>query len=87
MLRDIDKTGPDADRWFHISPSVEGLPVRAGYYLGYLFAKFEGDGQSLPQLARMTPQQIHRDEVTFLTQLAHAGGAETGRLADPRSAD
>ncbi len=78
MLRDIDKTGPDADRWFHISPAVQGLPVRAGYYLGYLFARFEGGGHSLPQLARMAPQQLHRDAVTFLTQLAHAGGAATG---------
>jgi hypothetical protein len=83
MLRDIDKTGPDADRWFLASTSVEGLPIRAGYYLGYLFAKSEGDGQSLPQLARKAPQQIHEEAVTFLTQLAQAVNAETQRLADP----
>lgn len=86
MLRDIDKTGHDGDRWFLAGTSVEGLPVRAGYYLGYLFAKSEGDGQPLPQLARMAPQQIHGEAVTFLTQLAQAGGAETRRLADPGAA-
>jgi hypothetical protein len=76
MLRDIDKAGPDGDRWFLASTSVEGLPMRDGYYLGYLFAKSEGGGQSLPQLARMAPEQIHQEAVTFLTQLAHAGGVE-----------
>ncbi len=82
MLRDIDKTGPEADRWFLASVSVEGLPIRAGYYLGYLFAKSEGDGRPLTQLARMAPEQIHEEAITFLTQLARAGGAETGRLVD-----
>jgi hypothetical protein len=83
MLRDIDKAGPDGDRWFLANTSVEGLPIRAGYYLGYLFARSEGDGRPLPQLARLAPRQIHVEAVTFLTRLAQAGGAETGRLADP----
>jgi len=69
MLHDIEKTGPDADRWFVSSTSVEGLPVRAGYYLGYLFAKSVGDGQPLPKLARKAPQQVHEEAVTFLTQI------------------
>jgi hypothetical protein len=82
MLRDIDKSGPDADRWFLASASVEGLPIRAGYYLGYLFAKSEGDSgaraQPLPRLARMGPELIHGAAVTFLTHLAAAGGADPG---------
>jgi hypothetical protein len=82
MLRDIDKTGPDADRWFLAGTSVEGLPNRAGYYLGYLFAKSEGDrgarAQPLPQLARMAPDSIHGAAVTFLTRLAQDGGADPG---------
>jgi len=69
MLHDIEKTGPDADRWFVSSTSVEGLPVRAGYYLGYLFAKSVGDGQPLPKLARKAPQLVHEEAVTFLTQI------------------
>jgi hypothetical protein len=77
MLRDIDKTGSDGDRWFLASASVEGLPIRAGYYLGYLFAKSEGDGRSLSQLARMAPRQIHREAVAFLTQLAQGAGVQT----------
>jgi hypothetical protein len=36
LLRDIDKTGNEADRWFLANEEVEGLPARAGYYLGYL---------------------------------------------------
>jgi hypothetical protein len=70
MLRDIEKTGPDGDRWFVSSTSVDGLPVRAGYYLGYLFAKSVGDGRPLPQLARKPPQQVHEEAVAFLTQVA-----------------
>jgi hypothetical protein len=69
MLRDIDKTDMDGARWFLVSKSVDGLPERAGYYLGYLFAKSVGDGQPLPQLARMPPAQVHAQIVSFLTQL------------------
>jgi hypothetical protein len=79
MLRDIDKTGPDADRWFLASDSVEGLPIRAGYYLGYLFAKSQGDGRPLPELARMSPELVHGAAVTFLTQLAETGGSDRRR--------
>jgi hypothetical protein len=85
MLRDIDKTGPDGDRWFLASAAVEGLPIRAGYYLGYLFAKSQGEGRRLPQLARRGPRQIHREAVAFLTRLAQTGGAETSRPAVPRA--
>jgi hypothetical protein len=74
LLRDIDKTGPVADRWFVASASVEGLPIRAGYYLGYLFAKSEGDGQPLPQLARVAPERVHGAAVAFLTHLAQTEG-------------
>jgi hypothetical protein len=81
MLRDIDKTGPDADRWFLASASVEGLPIRAGYYLGYLFAKSAGDGRALPQLARTSPERVHAAAVTFLTHLAEGGGTEPARVA------
>ena len=40
-MRDIDKTGNEADRWFLANVEVEGLRARAGYYLGYLFASSE----------------------------------------------
>jgi len=46
------------------------LPARAGYYLGYLFAKSVGDGVPLPQLARMPLDQVHKQEVAFLTRLS-----------------
>lgn len=70
LLRDIDKSGSEAERWFLASVEVEGLPPRAGYYLGYLFASSEAGDRSLPQLARMEPARVHRDAVKFLTELA-----------------
>jgi hypothetical protein len=82
MLRDIDKSGSNADRWFLASDSVEGLPIRAGYYLGYLFAKSQGDGRPLPELARMSPERVHAAAIAFLGQLAESGGAQTARPAD-----
>jgi uncharacterized protein YjaZ len=48
---------------------VEGLPDRAGYYLGYLFAKSVGDGVPLPKLARMPLEEVHERERAFLTRL------------------
>jgi hypothetical protein len=63
LLRDIDKTGNEADRWFLANEEVEGLPARAGYYLGYLFASSEAGAGSLPQLARLEPARVHRDAV------------------------
>jgi hypothetical protein len=70
LLRDIDKTGSEADRWFLMGTQVEGLPDRAGYYLGYLFAKSLGEGVGLPSLARTSLEQVHEKERTFLADLA-----------------
>jgi hypothetical protein len=70
VLADIDKTGPEADRWFLANQSVDGMPQRVGYYFGYLFAKSIGDGQPLTKLARMKPDDVHAREVRFLTALA-----------------
>jgi len=70
LLADLDQTGKQGDRWFLMGTEVEGLPARAGYYLGYLFAKSVGDGVPLPQLARMPLDQVHKQEVAFLTKLS-----------------
>jgi hypothetical protein len=69
LLADLDKTGMPADRWFLMGTQVEGLPDRAGYYLGYLFAKSVGDGVPLPKLARMPLEQVHEQERAFLGHL------------------
>ena len=87
MLQDIDERGDVADRWFLAGQSVDGLPRRAGYYLGYLFAKSEGHGKPLPQLARTPPDQVHADAVKFLTQLAHARVTEGGQGRQVRGAN
>lgn len=70
LLHDIDKAGPEGDRWFLASTQVEGLPERSGYYLGYLFAKSVGEHVDLPALARMPLEQVHPKEVAFLADLA-----------------
>ena len=49
---------------------VESLPDRAGYYLGYLFAKSVGDGVPLPTLTRKSLDEVHEQERAFLTRLA-----------------
>jgi hypothetical protein len=70
LLQDLDKTGMPGDRWFLMRNQVEGLPDRAGYYLGYLFAKSVGDGVPLPALTRMPLEQVHEQARAFLTALA-----------------
>jgi len=75
LLQDLEKSDADGNRWFLANQSVDGLPPRAGYYLGYLFAKSEGEGRPLPKLARTPPQQVHADAKQFLTQLAQSGDA------------
>ena len=66
LLRDIDKTGSEGDRWFLASTQVEGLPERAGYYLGYLFAKSVGEHMEMAALARMPLEQVRQKELAFL---------------------
>jgi len=63
------KRGPRPTVGFLMGTQVEGLPDRAGYYLGYLFAKSEGDGVPLPKLARMPLEEVHQRERAFLTRL------------------
>jgi len=70
LLADIEKTGPQQQRWFLSGTQVDGLPARAGYYLGYLFAKSVGEGVPLPQLAHRPLDQVHQQEVAFLTKLS-----------------
>jgi uncharacterized protein YjaZ len=70
LLADIEKTGPQQQRWFLSGTQVDGLPARAGYYLGYLYAKSVGEGVPLPQLAHRPLDQVHQQEVAFLTKLS-----------------
>lgn len=68
MLADLD--GHDGySRWFMASSNAPGLPVRSGYYLGYLMAK-QLDRGDLAALARMPPAQVQREARTFLESLA-----------------
>jgi hypothetical protein len=68
MLADLD--GHEGyGRWFMADSSPPGLPVRSGYYLGYLMAK-QLDRGDLAALARMPPQQVALEARRFLESLA-----------------
>ena len=68
MLADLD--GHEGyGRWFMGDSSPPGLPVRSGYYLGYLMAKHLDRGD-LAALAHMPLDQVQREARQFLTGLA-----------------
>lgn len=68
MLADLD--GHEGyGRWFVADSSPPGLPVRSGYYLGYLMAKHLDRGD-LAALARMSPEEVKVEARKFLTLLA-----------------
>ena len=69
MLADLD--GHEGyDRWFTVGANPPpGLPVRSGYYLGYLMAK-RLDRGNLYTLARMQPEPVAREARRFLESLA-----------------
>ena len=68
MLADLD--GHEGySRWFMGDSSPPGLPVRSGYYLGYLMAKHLDHGD-LAALARMSPKEVEVEARKFLTVLA-----------------
>jgi len=56
-------------RWFMGSSNPPGLPIRSGYYLGYLMAK-QLDRGDLAALARMPPKQVAIEARRFLDSLA-----------------
>jgi hypothetical protein len=68
MLADLD--GHEGySRWFMADSSPPGLPVRAGYYLGYLMAKHLDHGD-LAALARMSPREVKVEARKFLEAVA-----------------
>jgi hypothetical protein len=68
MLADLD--GHEGySRWFEGGSNPPGLPVRSGYYLGYLMAK-QLDRGDLAALARIPPKQVEIEARTFLESLA-----------------
>jgi hypothetical protein len=71
LLDDIDKDDEQTyAMWFAVPQSPAGLPPRAGYYLGYLFAAELGKTRSLGTLAKMAPADIHARAKLFLGRLA-----------------
>jgi hypothetical protein len=68
MLADLDGHA-GYSRWFMADSSPPGLPVRAGYYLGYLLAKHLDHGD-LAALARMPPKEVAVEARRFLEAVA-----------------
>jgi hypothetical protein len=57
-------------QYFFGNASVEGLPPRAGYYLGYLIAKETGRTRTLQELAHLSPSEARPLVATTLASLA-----------------
>ena len=73
LLADIDRTGDAYGRWFTSGESAPGFPPRAGYYIGYLFARDAGEGKPLSALTNIPPSQVRQMARAFLTHLAQCG--------------
>ena len=67
LLGELDQTGGKAyERWFTAASPTDGPPPRAGYYLGYLLAQELARGRSLPDVARLPPEEVRREAQRFL---------------------
>jgi uncharacterized protein YjaZ len=51
----LDSTRRDDYARYFLGGVDQDIPVRSGYYLGYLVARDLGETRSLAELARMTP--------------------------------
>jgi hypothetical protein len=70
MLQDMDAKGKTYGLWFHMNESHPGLPPCAGYYMGYRMAAALGAKHSLPELARMTPEELKPLVQAYLAEQA-----------------
>jgi len=70
MLLDMEAKGKTYGLWFHMNESHPGLPPCAGYYMGYRMAAALASKHTLPELARMTPDELKPLIREFLTEQA-----------------
>ena len=70
MLADFDKS--EDVSWFGSNRVPEGLPPRAGYYMGYLLAGELGKDHSLQDLAQLSPGEVKERAREFLEARAKA---------------
>jgi Predicted Zn-dependent protease (DUF2268) len=76
LLRGLDTKDPDMFRsYFSYNQEKDGIPTRAGYYVGYVVAQRLAAHHTLAQLAHLRGAAAHRAIVAELTQLAHASAA------------
>lgn len=64
LLADFGKTG--GTHWFDASQGHDGMPPRAGYYMGYLMAAELGKDHPLSWLAHLPPDQVKTQAQAFL---------------------
>jgi hypothetical protein len=75
LLQGLD--GMDANlfrRYFTSNPNIDrnGVPPRAGYYIGYVIAQRLAAHHSLSDLAHLRGDSLHREMVATLRELAHS---------------
>ncbi len=75
LLQDLDSTerGPVME-WMSGQTRISDVPPRAGYYFGWRVAQSLGREMSLPQLARLTDNEVHKAILTELRSLASSQG-------------
>lgn len=64
LLGDFDKAG--GTNWFDTKQGTDGMPPRAGYYMGYLLARELGKDHPLAWLAHLPPDQVKQHAHEFL---------------------
>lgn len=76
MLTDLDGKNDRYAAYFLAGSTPDGLPARSGYYMGYLLAKKVGEGRSLSELARMSPEDVRPAVERFLRREAEGNAPE-----------
>jgi uncharacterized protein YjaZ len=72
VLQRLDST-ESGNLFFGGGKDLDGLPPRAGYYIGYLAAAEAGKTRSLKQLAAMPAEQVRPLVEASLRSLADCG--------------
>jgi hypothetical protein len=74
-LRDNDAPNPSLyAEYFETDSTKNGIPPRAGYYVGYRVAALAAREHSLYQLAHLHGPALHRDINRWLDQLVNGKG-------------
>jgi hypothetical protein len=74
-LRDNDAPNPSLyAQYFEVRSAKNGIPPRAGYYVGYRVASLAAREYSLYRLAHLRGPALHRDIDRWLDELVNGKG-------------